>query len=49
MDFNTGRSIAMMEYRSKLFFATLTGNGRVLVVDYEPAVRKTVQISWKGQ
>ena len=33
----------MTEYRSDLFFGALTGNGRVLVVDDEPAIRKVVR------
>lgn len=35
----------MMQYRSDLFFGTLTGNGRVLIVDDEPVVRKAVRLT----
>lgn len=30
----------MTDYRSDMFFGALTGNGRILVVDDEPAIRK---------
>jgi two-component system chemotaxis response regulator CheY len=30
---------AMTEYRSDLFFGACTGNGRILIVDDEPAIR----------
>ena len=33
----------MKDYNSDLFFGTLTGNGRVLVVDDEPGIRKVVR------
>ncbi len=33
----------MTEYKSDLFFGALTGNGRVLVVDDEPGIRKVVR------
>lgn len=33
----------MTDYRSDLFFGALTGNGRVLVVDDEPCIRKVVR------
>ena len=33
----------MTEYRSDLFFGACTGNGRVLVVDDEPAIRTGVR------
>jgi two-component system, chemotaxis family, chemotaxis protein CheY len=35
---------AMTEYKSDLLFGALTGNGRVLVVDDEPAVRSIVRM-----
>jgi two-component system chemotaxis response regulator CheY len=34
---------AMTEYRSDLFFGACTGNGRILVVDDEPAIRAVVR------
>jgi two-component system chemotaxis response regulator CheY len=34
----------MTEYKSDLLFGALTGNGRVLVVDDEPAVRNIVRM-----
>lgn len=34
----------MNEYKSDLLFGTLTGNGRVLVVDDEPSVRTIVRL-----
>ncbi|HEY7533152.1 MAG TPA: response regulator [Nitrospiraceae bacterium] len=34
----------MTEYKSDLLFGALTGNGRVLVVDDEPAVRNIVRL-----
>ena len=34
----------MTAYRSDLFFGSLTGNGRVLVVDDEPDVRRVVRL-----
>lgn len=34
----------MTEYKSDLLFGALTGNGRVLVVDDEPAVRTIVRM-----
>jgi two-component system chemotaxis response regulator CheY len=36
---------AMTDYKSDLFFGELTGNGRVLVVDDEPAVRTVVRMT----
>ena len=33
----------MTEYRSDLFFGACTGNGRILVVDDEPAIRAVVR------
>ncbi len=33
----------MTEYRSDLFFGACTGNGRILVVDDEPAIRTVVR------
>jgi two-component system chemotaxis response regulator CheY len=33
----------MTTYESDLFFGALTGNGRVLVVDDEPSIRKVVR------
>ena len=35
----------MTEYKSDLLFGALTGNGRVLVVDDEPAVRTVVRMT----
>lgn len=35
----------MTQYRSDLFFGALTGNGRVLIVDDEPDVRKAVRLT----
>jgi len=35
----------MTEYKSDLLFGTLTGNGRVLVVDDEPSVRTVVRMT----
>lgn len=35
----------MMPYSSDLFFGALTGNGRVLIVDDEPVVRKAVRMT----
>ena len=34
----------MTAYRSDLFFGSLTGNGRVLVVDDEPDIRRVVRM-----
>ena len=34
----------MTAYKSDLFFGSLTGNGRVLVVDDEPDIRRVVRI-----
>ncbi|HKY72888.1 MAG TPA: response regulator [Nitrospira sp.] len=34
----------MKDYKSDLWFGALTGNGRVLVVDDEPAVRTVVRL-----
>ena len=34
----------MTTYKSDLFFGSLTGNGRVLVVDDEPDIRRVVRI-----
>lgn len=34
----------MTDYRSDMFFGALTGNGRILVVDDEPAIRKVVRM-----
>lgn len=34
----------MTEYKSDLFFGSLTGNGRVLVVDDDAAVRRVVRL-----
>ena len=34
----------MTAYRSDLFFGSLTGNGRVLVVDDEPDIRRVVRL-----
>ena len=49
------KEYVMTAYRSDLFFGSLTGNGRVLVVDDEPDVRRVVRLmlekagtrSWK--
>jgi two-component system chemotaxis response regulator CheY len=35
----------MVEYKSDLLFGTLTGNGRVLVVDDEPSVRAVIRMT----
>lgn len=35
----------MTEYKSDLFFGASTGNGRVLVVDDEPDIRKVVRMT----
>jgi two-component system chemotaxis response regulator CheY len=35
----------MDEYKSDLLFGTLTGNGRVLVVDDEPSVRAVIRMT----
>jgi two-component system chemotaxis response regulator CheY len=35
----------MAEYKSDLLFGALTGNGRVLVVDDEPDIRKVVRMT----
>ena len=35
----------MAEYKSDLFFGASTGNGRVLVVDDEPDIRKVVRMT----
>ena len=35
----------MTEYKSDLLFGALTGNGRVLVVDDEPDIRKVVRMT----
>ena len=43
MNFKT-KETAMTEYKSDLLFGALTGNGRVLVVDDEPAVRTIVRM-----
>jgi two-component system chemotaxis response regulator CheY len=43
MGFNQKEN-AMTEYKSDLLFGALTGNGRVLVVDDEPAVRNIVRL-----
>jgi DNA-binding NtrC family response regulator len=34
----------MTAYKSDLFFGSLTGNGRILVVDDEPDIRRVVRI-----
>jgi two-component system chemotaxis response regulator CheY len=43
MGFNQKEN-TMTEYKSDLLFGALTGNGRVLVVDDEPAVRNIVRM-----
>jgi two-component system chemotaxis response regulator CheY len=43
MGFNQKEN-TMTEYKSDLLFGALTGNGRVLVVDDEPAVRNIVRL-----
>ena len=35
----------MTEYKSDLLFGTLTGNGRILVIDDEPSVRTVVRMT----
>ncbi len=35
----------MTEYKTDLFFGSSTGNGRVLVVDDEPDIRKVVRLT----
>src|SRR6478672_7607039 len=35
----------MTEYKSDLLFGTLTGNGRILVIDDEPSVRTVVRLT----
>src|SRR5678815_3714266 len=35
----------MIKYKSDLLFGTLTGNGRILVIDDEPSVRTVVRMT----